>query len=127
MSQDLHRPHYDPDGFGRFSENVARFMGSARFIVAQTVIIFFWVVANVVLLTQGWDPYPFICLNLVFSTQAAYAAPLILLAQSRQAERDKALTDQIQQHTADSLQYHARELRHLRHLLEHITNERASK
>src|SRR6476646_8974020 len=81
---------YDEDAFGRFSESIARVFGTARFLAIQTAIVFFWITLNVVAVSLQWDPYPFILLNLAFSTQAAYAAPLILLAQTRQAERDKA-------------------------------------
>jgi uncharacterized membrane protein len=82
--------HYDPEAFGRFSEAIARFLGTARFLVAQTVIVVIWIAINVVAVGLRWDPYPFILLNLAFSTQAAYAAPLILLAQNRQEIRDRA-------------------------------------
>ncbi|MDQ3385203.1 MAG: DUF1003 domain-containing protein [Actinomycetota bacterium] len=85
--------HYDPEAFGRFSEAIARTLGTARFLVAQTVVVVLWITVNVVAVSLRWDPYPFILLNLAFSTQAAYAAPLILLAQNRQAERDKAQTE----------------------------------
>jgi uncharacterized membrane protein len=82
--------HYDPDAFGRFSEGIARFLGTGRFLAIQTVLVVVWITINVVAATARWDPYPFILLNLMFSTQAAYAAPLILLAQNRQDERDRA-------------------------------------
>ena len=85
--------HYDPEAFGRFSEAIARTLGTARFLVAQTVVVVLWITVNVAAVSLRWDPYPFILLNLAFSTQAAYAAPLILLAQNRQAERDKAQTE----------------------------------
>jgi uncharacterized membrane protein len=85
--------HYDPDSFGEFSETIARFFGTARFLVIQTVIVGFWIALNAVAWSLQWDPYPFILLNLVFSTQAAYAAPLILLAQNRQEARDRAQTE----------------------------------
>src|ERR1700759_1334577 len=83
-------PHYDPDAFGKFAEALARFLGTGRFLVAQTVLVVGWIILNVVGLVHHWDPYPFILLNLAFSTQAAYAAPLILLAQNRQDDRDRA-------------------------------------
>jgi uncharacterized membrane protein len=86
-------PHYDPDAFGRFSEAIARFLGTGRFLVAQTFLVLVWIVLNTVGLVKHWDPYPFILLNLAFSTQAAYAAPLILLAQNRQDDRDRANID----------------------------------
>ena len=80
---------YDPEAFGRFAEGLARLLGTARFLAAQTVLIIVWIILNVVGLIHHWDPYPFILLNLAFSTQAAYAAPLILLAQNRQDDRDR--------------------------------------
>jgi uncharacterized membrane protein len=82
-------PVYDADAFGAFAERLARFLGTGRYLVGQTVIVAAWIVLNGIVVARGWDPYPFILLNLVFSTQAAYAAPLILLAQNRQADRDK--------------------------------------
>jgi uncharacterized membrane protein len=85
--------HYDPDAFGRFSEGIARFFGTARYLVVQTILVSVWITINAVAVGLRWDPYPFILLNLVFSTQAAYAAPLILLAQNRQAERDQQQVD----------------------------------
>jgi uncharacterized membrane protein len=81
---------YDADAFGRFAEGMARFLGTGRFIVGQTVLVVAWIILNTVGAINHWDPYPFILLNLAFSTQAAYAAPLILLAQNRQDDRDRA-------------------------------------
>ena len=81
---------YDADAFGRFAEGMARFLGTGRFIVGQTVLAIGWIILNTIGLIKHWDPYPFILLNLAFSTQAAYAAPLILLAQNRQDDRDRA-------------------------------------
>src|SRR6201992_197897 len=78
------------DASGRCAEGLARFLGTGRFLVAQTVLVVGWIILNVVGLVHHWDPYPFILLNLAFSTQAAYAAPLILLAQNRQDDRDRA-------------------------------------
>jgi uncharacterized membrane protein len=86
--------HYDPEAFGRFSEAIARTLGTARFLVIQTAIVGVWIALNIVGFFGKWDPYPFILLNLAFSTQAAYAAPLILLAQNRQAERDRIQAEQ---------------------------------
>jgi uncharacterized membrane protein len=91
----FHLPHtslesaFGSDWFGRKAEDFARFFGTPTFLVAQTIIVALWILVNVVGWTQ-FDVYPFILLNLAFSTQAAYAAPLILLAQTRQADRDKA-------------------------------------
>ena len=81
---------YDADAFGRFSEAIARFLGTGKFLFGQTVLVIGWIILNTIGLVQHWDPYPFILLNLAFSTQAAYAAPLILLAQNRQDDRDRA-------------------------------------
>jgi uncharacterized membrane protein len=81
---------YDADAFGRLSERIARFLGTGRFIVGQSVLVVVWIALNTVAAIKHFDPYPFILLNLAFSTQAAYAAPLILLAQNRQDDRDRA-------------------------------------
>jgi uncharacterized membrane protein len=85
--------HYDPDAFGEFSETIARTFGTARFLVIQTILVGVWIALNIAVWRLQWDPYPFILLNLMFSTQAAYAAPLILLAQNRQEQRDRAQTE----------------------------------
>ena len=84
-----HHGAFGQDAFGRSAEKVARFLGTPQYIVGQTIVVVAWIAINSVALTRHWDPYPFILLNLAFSTQAAYAAPLILLAQTRQADRDK--------------------------------------
>jgi uncharacterized membrane protein len=89
---------FGEDPFGRAAERAARFFGTPRYIIGQTLIVIAWLALNSVALMSHWDPYPFILLNLAFSTQAAYAAPLILLAQTRQASRDKALGDQLEMH-----------------------------
>jgi uncharacterized membrane protein len=82
--------HYDQANRGeRIADSVSAFIGSWRFIVIQTVIVLLWLGGNVYVLSRPFDPYPFILLNLAFSTQAAYAAPLILLAGNRQARRDR--------------------------------------
>src|SRR4051812_37923212 len=81
--------HYDPEAVGRFSETIARGLGTARFLVIQSVIVVIWIALNSAAWALRWDKYPFILLNLAFSTQAAYAAPLILLAQNRQESRDR--------------------------------------
>jgi uncharacterized membrane protein len=87
----LARP-FGSGGFGEKAEAFARFFGTPKFLVGQTIIVAAWIAVNVILIFR-WDPYPFILLNLMFSLQAAYAAPLILLAQTRQADRDKAQAD----------------------------------
>jgi len=81
---------FGADRFGAVSERVARFFGTPKYILGQTMIVIVWIALNGAAISFRWDPYPFILLNLAFSTQAAYAAPLILLAQTRQADRDKA-------------------------------------
>lgn len=88
---------FGSDSFGVKAEGFARFFGTPTFLIGQTAIVAVWIVVNVVGMTQ-FDVYPFILLNLAFSLQAAYAAPLILLAQTRQADRDKALSDADAQH-----------------------------
>jgi uncharacterized membrane protein len=107
----------DDDAFGRFSETTARFMGTARFLVAQTVIVAAWIAINVFAVSLRWDKYPFILLNLVFSTQAAYAAPLILLAQNRQDARDRASIEEdreVAARTQADAEFLSRELSSLR-------------
>ncbi|MBA2715828.1 MAG: DUF1003 domain-containing protein [Propionibacteriales bacterium] len=88
------RPSRDPERFGRFAETFARFLGTARFLAYMTVFVIVWLIINIVgLVGLRWDPYPFILLNLIFSTQASYAAPLILLAQNRQEARDRVISE----------------------------------
>jgi len=104
---------YEPGAFGRFSETVARNLGTARFLVVQTFLVFVWITINVVSITLQWDPYPFILLNLMFSVQAAYAAPLILLAQNRQEDRDRQALENdraVAARTQENAEYLAREL-----------------
>jgi|ERR1700689_3157873 uncharacterized membrane protein len=104
---------YDADAFGRVSEAIARFLGTGRFLVGQTVLVIGWIVLNIVGLVHHWDPYPFILLNLAFSTQAAYAAPLILLAQNRQDDRDRAIIErdrEVAARTQSDTEFLAREL-----------------
>ena len=85
-------PTFGSDAFAKRAEAFARFFGTPMFLGAQTVIVLLWIGANITGLVR-FDLYPFILLNLAFSLQAAYAAPLILLAQTRQAQRDKARTE----------------------------------
>jgi uncharacterized membrane protein len=85
-----HQQHKESLGFGqRLADSVANGMGSWSFIIIQSIIVILWMALNVVGFVMHWDPYPFILLNLVFSTQAAYAAPIIMMAQNRQSERDR--------------------------------------
>jgi uncharacterized membrane protein len=101
-----HLPHahlltvFGDNWFGVKAEAFARFFGTPVFLIGQTIIVGIWIVLNAIGLTH-FDVYPFILLNLAFSLQAAYAAPLILLAQTRQADRDKAHTDADAQHRED--------------------------
>jgi uncharacterized membrane protein len=107
----------DPDAVGRFAEGIARFLGTGRFLAVQTIIVAVWIALNVYAVRLRWDPYPFILLNLAFSTQAAYAAPLILLAQSRQADRDRVQAEEDRARAASvraDTEYLARELASLR-------------
>lgn len=111
-------PHVGGDSFGRFAEDFARFMGTARFIVYMTIFVVGWILFNVVgIWGWKWDPYPFILLNLFFSTQASYAAPLILLAQNRQEARDKIALEDDRRVAAQSradMDFLARELASVR-------------
>ena len=112
---------YDADAFGRFSEGLARFLGTGKYLVAQTVFVIFWLILNSVAYIHHWDPYPYILLNLAFSTQAAYAAPLILLAQNRQADRDRIEIERDRDTNARQLaeaEFLAREIAGLRLLIE---------
>ncbi len=91
QGKNWHTTHKESLGFGqRLSDTVANGMGSWRFIIWQTIIVILWMSANVIGFIYHWDVYPYILLNLVFSTQAAYAAPIIMMAQNRQNERDRA-------------------------------------
>lgn len=91
----LPRPHYDPEAFGRLSERIARFIGTARFLVYMTVFVAAWIVWNGLGPRDlRFDSYPFIFLTLILSLQASYAAPLILLAQNRQDDRDRVQYEQ---------------------------------
>jgi uncharacterized membrane protein len=115
------RPNYDPETFGRLSESFARFLGTARFLVYMTVFVLTWVIWNTVAPTNlRWDDYPFIFLTLILSLQASYAAPLILLAQNRQADRDRIQSNedrgQNERNIADT-EYLTRELASLRSAL----------
>jgi uncharacterized membrane protein len=107
----------NPDAVGRFAEGIARFLGTGRFLAVQTIIVVVWITLNVAAVNLRWDPYPFILLNLAFSTQAAYAAPLILLAQNRQADRDRVQSEEDRARAASvraDTEYLARELASLR-------------
>jgi uncharacterized membrane protein len=134
-AQDLSRPrsgrrfgvHYDPEAFGRFSEGIARYIGTARFLVFQTVVVITWIAVNAAINGLRFDPYPFILLTLALSLQAAYAAPLILLAQNRQADRDREESERdraLSARTQADAEFLARELASIRlALADVVTNE----
>jgi uncharacterized membrane protein len=110
-------PSYDPDAFARFAERMARLLGTGRYLAAQTIFVFLWIALNLAAVSLRWDPYPFILLNLCFSTQAAYAAPMILLAQNRQADRDRSEVERDREANARSLadtEFLAREIAGIR-------------
>ena len=90
LQKNWHEKHKETLGFGsRLADSVANGMGSWKFIIVQTILVVLWMGLNMVAFVKHWDVYPFILLNLVFSTQAAYAAPIIMMAQNRQNERDR--------------------------------------
>jgi uncharacterized membrane protein len=114
----LPRPSYDADAFGRLSEQIARFLGTGRFLVYMTGFILIWVAWNLAGPAESrWDPYPFIFLTLMLSLQASYAAPLILLAQNRQEARDRVNLEQDREANARAhadMEFLAREVASLR-------------
>jgi uncharacterized membrane protein len=104
---------FDPEAVGQITESIARFFGTGRYLLIQTIVVLAWIAVNVFAVTLRWDPYPFILLNLAFSTQAAYAAPLILLAQNRQENRDRVALDEDRRRAAQTkadTEFLAREL-----------------
>jgi len=111
-------PRWDPEAFGRFSEGIARFMGTARFLVYMTVFILAWIAWNTLApKAMRFDPYTFTFLTLILSLQASYAAPLILLAQNRQADRDRLTMEEDRRRAAAQkadTEYLAREIAALR-------------
>lgn len=107
----------------KIADALANLMGSWPFIIAQTVIIILWVSLNLYAYVHHWDPYPFILLNLLFSTQAAYAAPIIMMSQNRQNERDRAHA----QADFDTNQKAEREIEQLQVSLSRIENEKLDK
>jgi uncharacterized membrane protein len=117
MSRRRLTPQFDVEAAGRLGESFARFLGTGRYLAMQTVFVVVWIALNLFAVSLRWDPYPFILLNLAFSTQAAYAAPLILLAQNRQENRDRVALEEdrrrAEQTKADT-EYLARELAALR-------------
>jgi uncharacterized membrane protein len=118
VTEDRHSA-FGGDRFGRAAEKAARFFGTPAYIVGQSIAVVIWIALNSVALMSHWDPYPFILLNLAFSTQAAYAAPLILLAQTRQAERDRMQSEQLELHREEVAAHATRR----EQALERLTNE----
>ncbi|MEV6278196.1 DUF1003 domain-containing protein [Nocardia sp. NPDC051832] len=111
------RLDWDAEALARSSERVARFLGTGRYLAIQTIVVIIWILLNVFAVSLRWDPYPFILLNLAFSTQAAYAAPLILLAQNRQDNRDRVSLEEDRTRAAQTkadTEFLARELAALR-------------
>ena len=111
--------HYDPDAFGSFSESIARFLGTGRYLVIQSFVVVTWVIVNIYKPFQ-FDGYPFIFLTLILSLQASYAAPLILLAQNRQEDRDNEQLERdrgLDARTQADTEYLARELAGVRLVL----------
>lgn len=121
------KPSYDPESFGRWSERFARFLGTARFLVFMTAFVFMWVAWNSLAPSDmRFDHYPFIFLTLLLSLQASYAAPLILLAQNRQADRDRIQgnedRERDERNMADT-EYLTRELASLRTSIGELTTK----
>lgn len=117
----VNRELFDEAPFGaRVADRVTSFMGSWRFLILQTVLVGLWIAGNVYLLTNAFDPYPFILLNLAFSTQAAYAAPLILLASNRAAQRDRMTLEHAADETDVAEKQNERLLRGNTEILEHV-------
>src|SRR2546423_3356247 len=116
------RGAFGNDSFGQMAEKGARFFGTPQYIIGQSLIVVAWLIVNAIGWSLKWYPYPFILLNLAFSTHAAYAAPLILLAQNRQADRDRAETERDREMNARSLadtEFLARDMAAIRLALEH--------
>ncbi len=105
---------YDPEAFGQLTEKIARFLGTGRYLIVQTIVIIFWIAWNVLAPKHlRWDPYAFLFLTLILSLQAAYSAPLILLATNRQDDRDRVNLEQDRSEGREAkadLEYVAREL-----------------
>ncbi len=121
------KPSYDPEIFGRWSERFARFLGTSRFLVYMTTFVLFWVIWNSLAPDNlRFDNYPFIFLTLILSLQASYAAPLILLAQNRQTDRDRVQNkedrERNEQNLADT-EYLTRELATLRTAIGEVTTK----
>ncbi|HUB58267.1 MAG TPA: DUF1003 domain-containing protein [Mycobacterium sp.] len=121
------RPRVDSDAVGQATESIARFFGTGSYLLIQTVVVIVWIIINIAAVSLRFDPYPFILLNLAFSTQAAYAAPLILLAQNRQENRDRVALEEDRrraEETKADTEYLARELAALRLAMGEVSKTR---
>jgi uncharacterized membrane protein len=120
-------PRVNPEAVGNATESIARFFGTGTYLGLQTIVVVLWIVINVAAVSLRFDPYPFILLNLAFSTQAAYAAPLILLAQNRQENRDRVTLEEDRrraEETKADTEYLARELAAVRLALGEVAKTR---
>jgi uncharacterized membrane protein len=116
---------YDPEAFGRFAETIARTLGTARFLAFQTAVVLIWLALNAIAWALRFDPYPFILLTLALSLQAAYAAPLILLAQARHENRDRVQSDndrRVAERTQADTEFLARELASVRLAMQDVAS-----
>ena len=117
----VNKEFFDEAPFGaRIADRVTGFLGSWRFLILQTILVGLWIAGNAYLLSRPFDPYPFILLNLAFSTQAAYAAPLILLAGNRAAQRDRLTLEHAAAETDVAEKQNERLLRGNTEILEHV-------
>ena len=124
MKKNWHKEHKDNLNFGqKLADNVANGMGSWKFIIIQTILVVLWMTLNIIKCIKHWDDYPFILLNLLFSTQAAYAAPIIMMAQNRQSERDRIQANADYQTNIDA----KKEIEALQIQLNSIENEKLDK
>ncbi len=119
-----HQKHKDQLTYGqKIADRVANNMGSWHFIITQTIIVGLWIILNLLAFFNHWDPYPFILLNLLFSTQAAYAAPIIMMAQNRQADRDRVQAESDYETNKKA----EKEIEALQLYLSHIENDKLDK
>lgn len=124
IQKNWHAKHLDSLNFGnRIADAVARGMGSWNFIIIQTIVVILWMTLNLVGFMYHWDVYPFILLNLLFSTQAAYAAPIIMMSQNRQSERDRMHAEEDYKTNVDA----KKEIEALSLLLKNIETDKLDK
>jgi uncharacterized membrane protein len=124
IKKNWHAKHVESMSFGnRIADSVAKGMGSWNFIIIQTVLVVIWMALNLIGFIYHWDAYPFILLNLLFSTQAAYAAPIIMMSQNRQNERDRMHAEEDYKTNVDA----KKEIEALAVLLKNIEVEKLDK